>query len=99
MEMAETLYNADPFIRHSSARQAAFIAIATNDRGWLIMARNRVAMALVVDSSYIDFIQKLLVLDIKLGDMEDAEKVFEVFKRYSPKSQLVKILEDARGNK
>jgi len=56
-------------------------------------------MALVVDSSYIDFIQKLLVLDIKLGDMEDAEKVFEVFKRYSPKSQLVKILEDARGNK
>ena len=74
--------------RDASARILAVAAIQLPDRKWSELARLELIRALEVDYSSADLLLKLVAVDLKLGNKDEAKIVFQKFKRADPKSPL-----------
>ena len=75
--------------RAASARTLAVAAIQLPDRKWSELARLELIKALQVDYSSADLLLKLVAVDLKLGNKDEAKIVFDKFKRADRKSNLV----------
>jgi hypothetical protein len=87
----------DQQARGASARVlAATVLQQTNDKFWLEAARTELINALKVDYSAADMLLKLIVIDLKLDRIEEANFMYEQFKRVDPKSPVIAEIEKAR---
>lgn len=99
MEQAERFMPLDPFIRGSTARVAGAFALQIDDKNLQQFARDKLLQALRVDWTSADLMQKLLVLDLRLGNEREAQAVYQQFKHFAPTAQLTQIIEAAQAQK
>lgn len=71
-------------------------AIQTQDKTWLEAARAELIYALRADYSSADLLLKLIAIDLKLGHNDEAQFIYEQFKRVDPASPVIKLVDQNR---
>lgn len=71
----------------------ANMAMTTTDKTWLPAARWECLVALQTDYSSADMIIKVVTIDLMLGNNDEANALFALFKRVDAKSDVIKLME------
>lgn len=79
--------------RGLAARLTSAIALQTNDRQWLDIARYECIRALHTDYSAADILLRLVTVDARLGRKEEAQFIYQQFKRVDAKSPVISYVE------
>jgi len=95
LRKAGTLSPFDPQNRGAAARMLSIFAMKSEDRQWLEAARAECIVELQTDYSMADILLKLYVIDLKLNLTQEAQVVFDQFKRVDPKSPLIALVENS----
>lgn len=91
--MAALLNPFDPQNRGASAHIIAVTALSSNDKSWMQAARPELIKAIQTDYSSADLLLKLITIDLKLGLGDEAQFVYEQFKRVDRKSPLIALVD------
>jgi hypothetical protein len=95
--IAEQLNPFDVFIRGQTARAYAVTALRWNDKNWLILARGELLQAIKRDTTSADLIQKLIIVDLRLNNISEAQMFLGLFMKLDPKSDLSKAVMQAKA--
>ena len=88
LRLAGQLNPFDPNIRTGSAHFLTMVVLSTKEpkREWLMAAKAEAIVALHVDYSMADLLLKVSNIDRLLGDNEEAQQYYDMFRRADPKS-------------
>lgn len=70
----------------------AVFALNNNSKDWMQAARPELIKAIETDYSSADLLIKLIAIDLKLEIFQEAQFVYEQFKRVDRKSPLIQLV-------
>ena len=94
MRQAARFNSLSPENRGASARILAIVGLTQEDLGWAHAARAELMVAVQRDFSAADLLLKLVAIDLKLKEFQEAKFVYEQFKRVDPKSPIIKLVDE-----
>ncbi len=92
MRLAAAFNPFDPQDRAASARIIAIFALTNQSKEWMEAARPELIKAIQTDYSSADLLIKLIAIDLKLEHTQEAQFVYEQFKRVDRKSPLIQLV-------
>jgi hypothetical protein len=85
--------------RGASARVLAAAALQSGNETWLNFARLECIAALQTDFSAADILLKLIAVDLKLNRFQEAQFMYDQFKRVDARSPVIKFVEEQHGKR
>lgn len=95
--LAAILNPFDHDTRQAGARRYAAIAMQFNDKGLMQGARAELIEALRTDYSSADMLIKLVMIDLALDEISEAQHYYTQFKQVAKRSPFIKLVNDAKN--